>query len=202
MVDVNFIITCFNREAYWPHLKALIDSYKEITPHIAFCYNGSDKKFPCNVRYINRGLQIGDGQMICGGFNHLKGNGVNRWIKLSVDSWLCKEKVIHDLFALMTNCGYHYCGNVWKKNPGAFSTDVIFADTYFMDTFAKNYAPGKKFILEKYCNDVANWVGKWYIIPERIGHTDDDGHRDSCPALGWTMSHDLKKNLEFLNNAK
>ena len=196
MIGVNFIITCFDKEDFWPHLKGLILSYKEIIPYIAFCYNGNDKNLECDYRCENRGLQIGDGQLICGGYNHLKGNGINKWIKLSVDSWLCNERIILEYFQKMEVLKYHYMGCIWKNDFQAYSTDVIFADTYFMKTFVDNFKHDGK-ILEKYAFEIAQKTGGSCLIKERVVR--DDLTRFNVPALGWTMDHDLQKNIEFLN---
>jgi hypothetical protein len=87
-MDVNFIVTCYNREEYWPYLKEILNSYKIIKPHIAYCYNGNKADEVCDFRCGNRGHIEGDTDMMIGGYNLLKDNGVKNWIKLSVDSWL------------------------------------------------------------------------------------------------------------------
>jgi hypothetical protein len=197
MLGINFIITCFDREVYWPYLKDIILSYKEIIPHIALCYNGSDNGFPCNFRTVNLGQQIGDGQLIAGGYHFLKRNGIDNWVKLSVDSWLCKEQVILDLFRLMNKNKYHYAGNVWKRDPGAYSTDVIFADSLFMRVFTESFKPRQDLILEKYACGIAREIGGVYIIPERVERINDDETRYSVPELGWTMEHELQRNIDF-----
>jgi hypothetical protein len=185
-MNVNFIITCYDREAYWPHLKKLIESYKTIKANIAFCYNGMSN-MDCNFRCDNPGLSAGDGKMICGGFNALKNNGVHRWIKLSVDSWLCNEQVILTLLDLMDSKKLHYIGSDWDKT--GFSTDIMFADSIFMNEFVVSFKPDIK--LEKQCKQTAYKLGFFHIIPNR--------GRSENLILGWTMQHDLKKNLEFLN---
>ena len=187
-MNVNFIITCYNREAYWPHLHKLIMSYKTIIPHIAFCYNGMSN-MDCDYRCDNPGLSAGDGKMICGGFNALKNNGIHRWIKLSVDSWLCNEQVIFTLLDLMDSKKLHYIGSDWDKT--GFSTDIMFADSIFMNEFVNNITNIK---LEKHCKNIAHKLGFYHIIPNR--------GRSLNTTLGWTMQHDLKKNLEFLNAQK
>ena len=186
-MNVNFIITCYNREAYWPHLQKLIMSYKTIKANIAFCYNGLSN-MDCHFRCSNEGLSAGDGRMICGGFNVLKNNNVHRWIKLSVDSWLCKEQVIIDFFNLMDTRKLHYIGSLWDKSPHDFSTDIIFADTIFMNEFVSTFVPALK--LEKHCSNVAHRLGFYHIINNRSRMESKD--------LGWTMQHDIQKNINFL----
>ena len=192
-MNVNFIITCCNREAYWPYLRKIILSYKQVVPHIAFCYNGKDKNMQCDFRAKNEGLTKGDTRLLCGGYNILKGNGVNHWMKLSVDSWLCREQVIVDLFMKMDFCGYHYAGIPWKHRKSNYSTDIIFADTVFMQVLvalAPRVYKGE-YSLEGAARRVANSLRKVYFIPERLPYK-----RHHVEALGWTMQHNLKKNVE------
>lgn len=143
----------------------------------------------CDYRCDNPGLSAGDGKMICGGFNALKNNGIHRWIKLSVDSWLCNEQVIFTLLDLMDSKKLHYIGSDWDKT--GFSTDIMFADSIFMNEFVNNITNIK---LEKHCKNIAHKLGFYHIIPNR--------GRSLNTTLGWTMQHDLKKNLEFLNAQK
>jgi len=43
---VNFIITCHDKEMYYPYLERIITSFKCIQPHVALAYNGSSKLLP------------------------------------------------------------------------------------------------------------------------------------------------------------
>ena len=99
-MDVNFIITCYDREDYWPYLKKILDSYQTIKPHVAYCYSGVKEDVECDFRCSNRGHIEGDTDLMIGGYNLLKDNGVDKWIKLSVDSWLIDEEKIIELFNL------------------------------------------------------------------------------------------------------
>jgi hypothetical protein len=197
MININFIITCCDREAYWPYLKKIIESYKQIIPHIALCYNGADKNFPCDFKCGNRKGAFSrqtDGELIVGGFLKLKGNNVSRWIKLSVDSWLCREQSIVDLIAKMDTQHSHYAGCKWYGRSNQYSTDIIFSDTMFMQKFVEFIAthPNRKQDLETCAAYVMNLLGGAYMIPERTC----PAHRHVCQTLGWTMQHDLKKNIE------
>ena len=197
MIDVNFIITCCDREAYWPFLKKIIESYKQVTPHIAFCYNGKDINFPCDFRCRNRSGYFArqtDGELTAGGFQKLRGNGFDKWVKLSVDSWLCKEQIILDLFAKMDANHYHYVGCKWYGRDNQYSTDIIFADTLFMQKLTDFILahPNRKQDFEHCAAHVAGLTGGAYMIPERTLPP----HRCVCPPLGWTMLHDLNKNIE------
>jgi hypothetical protein len=157
-----------------------------IKANIAFCYNGQSN-MDCNFRCDNPGLSAGDGKMICGGFNVLKNNGVHKWIKLSVDSWLCIEEAIVHLLNVMEKEKLHYIGSDWDKT--GYSTDIMFMDTMFIQSFVNSFKPGIK--LEQQCKHVAQNLGFYKIIPNRGRSLNTD--------LGWTMQHDLQKNLEFLN---
>lgn len=200
MLDVNFIVTCYNHEAWWPYLKELILSYKQITPHIALCYDGNKPDFSCDFRRKNRGPSRSpvqaDGELIVGGFRKLKDNGVNRWIKLSVDSWLCREQVVVDLLMRMELNHYHYMGSKWYGRSNQYSTDIMFTDTMFMQRFTDFIAanPKRKNNLEYYAAWTAGRLGGAYMIPGRVFPP-----VRLAPALGWTMQHDLKNNVNFLN---
>lgn len=77
-MDVNFIITCYNREDYWPYLKKILQSYKIIKPNIAYCYSGDNQNEICDFKCKNRGHVEGDTDLMIGGYNVLKNNGVNK----------------------------------------------------------------------------------------------------------------------------
>lgn len=201
-IDVNFIVTCFDRESYWAYLREIISSYKTIVPHIVFCYSGNDTDFPCDIRLNNNYIrsedpkQLGDGNLICGGYQKLKNNKVDKWIKLSVDTWPCDESVLINLLNRLDAGPYHYVGCRWKSEE-SFATDLIIADSFFMQSFVENFQYGdKNLILEKYCYNTAMKTGRFYLIPER--QVWDDETRFSLPALGLTMEHDLQKNIEFM----
>ena len=137
-----------------------------------------------------------DGELIVGGFNKLKSTGCDKWIKLSVDSWLCDEKVVIGLLNKMTEQNYHYAGCKWYNRDNQYSTDIIFADTLFMQKFTDYImaSPQRKIDLEHVAAGIAKQIGGAYMIPERTLPP----HRCICPPLGWTMQHELKKNVEFL----
>jgi len=38
MIEVNFIITVYDKEEYWPYLKDIINKYKNIKSNFVVCY--------------------------------------------------------------------------------------------------------------------------------------------------------------------
>jgi len=206
-MDVNFIVTCYNRENYWPYLKEILNSYKIIKPHIAYCYNGVNPDEVCDFRCGNRGHIEGDTDMMIGGYNLLKDNGVKNWIKLSVDSWLLDEQKVVDILNLMEEKDYVYAGCRWTGDPW-FSTDVFFArenEFRFMHKYAKwaiHYIEKVDYSIERCIADLAKQSGKYYLIPERDPVPGNHGTRYVVEKLGWAMYHELDKNLEMLENYK
>lgn len=201
-MDVNFIITCFNREDYWPHLKRLILSYKKIRSHVAFCYNGT-KNIPADFKCKNRGMTPGDCDMITGGYYFLRNNGVKNWIKLSVDSWLVDESKIISIFEAMEKVRAVYGGCRWDTAAN-FSTDIMFVreDNFqFMREFVAGMANEiGNHNIEWLAGKIARKCGRFYMIPERDGVPVAPGKfRHVVPALGWCMFHDLQKNIDFMN---
>lgn len=197
---VNFIITCFNRESYWPHLKDLIFSYKTIEPTVCLAYNGEDEAFECDVRLKNKGLQMGEYELIKAGYEHLLEKDVESdlFIKLSIDSWLCDEDVINKILSLMVHYKVPFAGTYWNT-PEQLSTDIFFANIAYGNVFEDLVFDGP--ILESCMfNTVARLGGRFYRINER--EPVHPNFRHSCPSLGWTMEHDLDKNLEFLDKFK
>jgi hypothetical protein len=203
MIDVNFIITDYNREDYWPHLKNILTSYKKIQAHIAYCYSGVRNDIVCDFRCVNRGHIEGDTDLMIGGYNFLKNNGVKYWIKLSVDSWLLDEDKILDIFNIMEQNDHFYAGCRWTGDPW-WSTDIFFSrenDYHFMEKFtgiANHYLTHTDYSIERCIADVAKGYGKYYMIPERDPVPGNYGTRFEVKALGWTMQHDLQANLKFM----
>ena len=203
-MDVNFIITCYNREDYWPYLKKILDSYKTIVPHIAYCYSGVKEDEVCDFRCENRGHIEGDTDLMIGGYNKLKNNGVNKWIKICVDSWLIDEQKIIDIFNLMDKNDFVYSGNMWTGERW-WSTDIFFVrenDFEFMKKFTEgaiNYIENVDYSIEGWIRNLAVSSGKYYIIPEREPISGGYGNRFFVDALSWTMKHDLNENIETAN---
>lgn len=193
---VNFIITCFDKENYWEDLKSLILSYTTIEPTICLAYNGTDPNFPADVRIENSGLQKGEYELIMEGYKFLVDKDVESdlFVKLSIDSWLCDEDVINKIFSNMRHFRVPYGGNNWDT-PEQLSTDIFFANIAYGNLFESFRFDGA--ILENAMyNSVARLGGRFYRINEREPvHLNN---RFSCETLGWTMSHDLNENRNFL----
>ena len=204
-MDVNFIITCYDREDYWPYLKKILDSYQTIKPHVAYCYSGVKEDVECDFRCSNRGHIEGDTDLMIGGYNLLKDNGVDKWIKLSVDSWLIDEEKIIELFNLMDKNDYVYAGNMWTGEKW-WSTDIFFSrDSDFQ--FMKKFTEGSIHYIEKVVYSIEGWIrdlakesGRWYIIPEREPIVSTYGNRFYVDSLSWTMKHDLQENIDTAND--
>ena len=200
-MDVNFIITCYNREDYWPYLKKILQSYKIIKPNIAYCYSGDNQNEICDFKCKNRGHVEGDTDLMIGGYNVLKNNGVNKWIKLGVDSWLIDEKKIIDIFNIMEKNNFMYSGNTWGSEK-YFSTDIFFVienDFEFMKKFTEgaiNYIENIDYSIEGWMRILAMSSNRFYHIPEREPIF---GNRFSVESLSWTMKHDLNENIEQAN---
>jgi hypothetical protein len=207
MVDINFIVTCYNREEYWPHLQNILNSYKKIKAHTVYCYSGVKPDVVCDFRCANRGHIEGDTDLMIGGYNFLKNNGVSKWIKISVDSWLLDEDKILDIFDIMDKNDQVYAGCRWTGDPW-WSTDIFFSrdnDYHFMEKFtstAINYITTVDYSIERCIADVAKGYGKYYMIPERDPVPGNYGTRFVVDALGWVMYHDLNENLKYLEEYK
>lgn len=200
---INFIITCFNREPYWEYLEKILKSYKIIKANYVLAYNGNDPNF--NGYYVgkNRGHSFGEYDCIVGAYDKIIPKS-NKWIKISIDSWLLDENKILKIFSEMheNKCGF--AGQYWNRFEGDISTDIFFVDTNHGNIFEimnKNKFPffehnkyleeGVFYLLKK--NNI-----KIHLIEERNPvHWEN---REVCLKLGWTMNHDLDKNIEFYNN--
>ncbi len=205
LIDINFIVTDYNREDYWPYLKNILESYKKIKAHYAYCYSGVKQDVICDFRCKNRGHIEGDTDLMIGGYGVLKNNGVKNWIKLSVDSWLLDEDKVIDIFNKMETNDYVYAGCRWTGNPW-FSTDVFFSrdnDFHFMEKFtstAIHYIEKVDYSIEGCIANLAKQSGKYYLIPERDPVPGNHGTRFVVDALGWTMQHDLQANLRYMED--
>lgn len=207
MLDVNFIVTNYNREDYWPYLKNILNSYKKIKAHIAYCYSGVKQDEVCDFRCINRGHIEGDTDLMIGGYNLLKNNGVKKWIKICVDSWLLDEDKILGIFDVMDKNDYVYSGNTWTSSP-YFATDIFFSrdnEFKFMEKFtggAIQYITEINYSIEGYIADLARESNRYYLIPEREPVQGDYGTRFVVESLGWVMHHNLGDNIKFMEEYK
>lgn len=201
MTEVNFIITCYNREEYWPHLENILKSYKKIKANYALVYTGNDESFPATLKILNRGHSKGDYDCVVAGYNQLKANGVNRWIKIGIDSWLLDEDKVLEIFVRMEKNKHGYGGIWWDSHKDDISTDIFFVDTNFGDVFTKMQLEDypDKYIprMELYMAHLLQTHGiTTEILHERWPTWSQ--FRFSCPQLGWTMSHNLQENLDFI----
>jgi hypothetical protein len=223
-MNVNFIITCYNREEYWPELKKILDSYEIIKPHVALCYNGSDENFECDFRcqYKPNGgrgndrhpsgcdYADADCELTLGGYDFLKSNGVNLWVKLSIDSWLLDEKKLIQILKNIENQNCAYAGNIWYKRIN-MSTDIFFANTNKNNIFEDMKLHSVEFF--DYLYSIPNPEGfehLMYFISRQYDRLiimdreplNANVSRWFCHKLGWTMSHLLEENLKFMEEYK
>jgi len=223
-MNVNFIITCYDRESYWPELKKIIESYETIKPHIALCYNGLDENFECDFRCEYKpnggrgndrhphGVDYADAdcELTLGGYNVLKSNGVNLWVKLSIDSWLLDEKKLVQILENLENQDCAYGGNTWYKRVN-MSTDIFFANTKTHNIFEDMLKYSVEFF--DYLYSIPNPEGfehLMYFISRQYDRLiimdreplNADVTRWFCYKLGWTMSHFLDTNLKFKEEYK
>lgn len=195
-MDINLIITCFDKEEYLLGLVESFKLFKKIKFNTCLCYNGKIDAFPCDIRLKNNGHQLGDIELTMAGYRQLKGNGVTRFIKIAIDSWLLDEDVLFKIFEGLEINQSAYAGNYWfSENSPSLATDIIFTDTRFGNIFENFKWDGNYFESSLYKTVLDNSF-KISIISERIPA--NPNHRFNCKKLGWTMSHELIENLENL----
>ena len=196
-MDLNVIVTCYDRENYWPFLKKIFSSFKKINPVIALCYNGNRRDFPAQFRIGNFGKEQGDFDLISGGYSMLCGNGVNRWMKICVDSWPTNEPKLFEILYQMEAMKCHFSGFRWDHN-GEIATDIFFADSMFMKRFSSGKLSTK---IEKHAQHVVSECGNHIILPGRGKYARESPGRWAAPDIGFTMSHELKDNYAFAKKA-
>lgn len=199
-MEINFIVTCYDKEEYWPHLENILKSYKKIKANYVLVYTGKNTDFNPTVRIANRGHSRGDYDCMVAGYNYLKENKCTRWIKIGIDSWLLDEDVLINKFNEMEKNACGYSGIWWDSHHDDISTDIFLADTLFGNVFEaiskhdvpENLTPR----LELYMAKVLQAYSiKTLLLMERDPCWSH--YRWNCPALGWTMSHKLQENLDF-----
>ena len=187
MEEINFIVTCFDKEKYWPFLKTILEKYKKIKANYVIAYNGNIEGFS-EIKIHNSGHHQGDMELTLVGYEALKHNGCGRFVKLSVDSWIIDESRIIDIFEKMqSKKGSNYAGCHWDIYE-SLSTDIFFATS---DLFEKLKKVRK--ITDMYERIMFNIASNPYIITER--HPVHWDNRWKCEKLKWTMHHDLDQNI-------
>jgi hypothetical protein len=196
-MKVNFIVTCHNREEYLDGLKDVLAHYYKIEPTMILCYNGNDPSFPADIRLQNTGHQKGDYDLTIAGYRKIRDNLCPRFIKIGIDSWLLDEDKIISIFDKMATINAAVGTSHWFVNhqrpDHSYATDIMFMDTRMGEVLGKINPPG--------CFEAELWNAvkennlNAYVIPER--NPGDGPCRWSCPALGWTMEHNLQKNIAF-----
>lgn len=194
-MEIFFIITCFDKEHYIPHLLNIIHKYKKIIGIPIVCYNGTNENFKCDFKCKNTGLNPGDLELTLGGYNISRYKSeqfpynINkkyfRIIKLSCDTWLLNEHVIIDIFKKIENNKCCYGGCVWHYL--GLPTDCFFVDLRFGNIF--NKLKNKNICFEHLMFQAVNLTGIPYIIPEKVGSNYE------CKSLNLCSFHNLNNNL-------
>ena len=201
-MNINFIVTTYDKEEYLPYLVDIFKNYKKINPTYSVIYTGNKLDFSANIKIENRGHSRGDYDCMIHGYLNLKNKSQStRYIKIGIDSWLLNEDKIIEIFNKMENESCGYAGIWWDSNKDDISTDIFFVDTRFGNIFEsmiQNDVPESlTHRLEVYMYQLLKFSNiKPYFITERWPTWSD--FRWNCPALGWTMSHKLEENLNFL----
>lgn len=196
-MEVNFLITCFNKEHFADFYRyTILKQFKKIVPKVTLAYNGIRPFYPCDVSIPNRGLQLGEYDLILSAFRQAD-KTVTRFIKLSADSWLCNEDKIIEIFQRMEKDKCGYAGNYWfpGPHPHTLSTDIFFLDTRFGSPMFHLQEPIDKpyHELEFSMYKAVQAGTKALIIQER--EPTHPTHRNICEELQWTMQDDFVMNL-------
>ena len=196
---VGFVITAFNKEEFRDLCLRVIYNYKRIRPEVVVCYNGDDHEFPCDIRMGNRGHQDGDCDLTLAGYDHLITNGHDRIIKIGLDTCLCDEFKLLELFHRMEHIGACYAGNRWgHQGEETFSTDIMLLDLRSGAPFSGPfYREGPAFEWWMF-NQMRRRRLHALMIDERIPV--HPGNRMECAKLKWTMHHQLENNVANLRN--
>ena len=195
-MEINLIVTCYNKEEYLLGLLECINNYKKLKVNVCISYNGKLDSFPCDIKLTNNGHQIGDIELTLAGYSKLKTNGITRFIKIAIDSWLMDENVIIEIFKGLENNKSAYGGNYWfSENSASLATDIIFADIRYGDIFENFTWDGLYFESSLYQTIKKNNF-KVSFINERIPA--NPTYRFDCEKLNWTMSHSILDNLDKL----
>jgi FkbM family methyltransferase len=207
-MEINFIITCFDRESFWPEAKQTINSYKKIKPNIILCYNGSDEEFKKEAQVFlkNKGHQLGEISLISEGARYAKNNyECKKFVKLSIDSWIIDEDVIISTFQNLSRNKSCYAGNFWSTT-NELSTDIFFVDEESGELFnnfviseqeAQQVKDGLIIAENIMIRAVFNTNKNIVLIRER--EPVHPNNRFKCEELLCTMEHDLNENINNKN---
>ena len=115
-----------------------------------------------------------------------------------------EDKII-DIFTKMEESKAGYAGIWWDVHKDDISTDIFFADTRYgniFETLIVNDVPDHLIHrLEVFMYQIINATNINVHYLEDRWPTWSDG-RWQCDKLGWTMSHDLQTNINYLNSYK
>jgi hypothetical protein len=221
-IELNVIITCYDKEDYIPHLVEILNSYKKIKVNYVICYNGLKDDFDCHfkINYEPNGGRGNDGHphgcpyaeadldLLLGGYEYLKSNGVNLWVKLSADSWMADEDKILQILEEVDKTECSYAGNFWYEYKN-MATDIFFSSTKtnnIFEDFKKNKTEFFDYLYQVKSNQgLEMYVGFLSRVYDRLIIHDRepmkaDSTRWGVKSLGWTMSHAIDNNINFVKN--
>lgn len=191
-MEINFLVTCYDKEDYLMGLKEVMNSYRKIKPNMKIAYNGNINSFPCDIKIQNRGHQLGDIDLTLNAYNSFR-NGVSKFVKLGIDSWLLNEDIVIDIFNELDSKQACYAGNYWFENSQeSLSTDIFFSNIEYGNIFENFIWDGKYFETSLFAS-IKKMNSKILIINER--EPVHPANRFKVIPLSWTMSHSLKENL-------
>ncbi len=199
-MDVNVLITFFDKEDHLPYLLQILNSYKILKPTVLQVYTGTNPDVKANLKYNlpTNALDQREYSMLVEGAKAFKSvNQTKRFLKLNSNTWPLDEQKIVDIFNKLDELERPVATNYWTNNqPGSFAADIFLADTRFGNVFA----PANKFLRTTELtlhSVIQNLSHQPYLIEER-----EPVHWRNlweCKNLKWVMYNDLQQNLNRAN---
>jgi hypothetical protein len=195
-MDINFIVTCHNREDYLPYLEEVFKSYKKIVPHYFICYNGNKSYFPCHLKMDNIDGWQSDSILTKMGYElSLYYNDFPRFVKIGIDTFLLREDKIIEIFKQLEEKELPCASQQWEMPGITLYSDVFFCDTRFGNIFRElPYDKNENF--ERKLDMAVKKIGKGYLPILREFSKERDLN------LGWVFSHAIEQNAEAFKNFK
>jgi len=193
-MEVNFIITVYDKEEFLPATKDFIKKFTKIQPKIFVVYCGPNK-VEANLKLPDPGEPAREIFMTLWGYKKLSEDSVvPRYVKMTGNTWLMDEDVIINIFNEMENRKAAFGGNHWHFNlEGSLSADIFFADTRFGNVFKAIDAKPKDFEVVLF-DTLRKIKSTPYIIEGRDPVYYNNLHE--CKTLKWAMHSNIGKNFE------